>query len=95
MTSLLVSRSRRTASIRSGRAGGLAGKLASFFEWLFSNVLITVPNAQQPCRSEAIAVFGCADAGPQRGFIFPLTPFSVTEQAMKLGALASRLLRCG
>ena len=30
MTSILFSRSRRTASIRSGRAGGLAGKLAVF-----------------------------------------------------------------
>ena len=28
MTSILFSRSRRTASIRSGRAGGLAGELA-------------------------------------------------------------------
>jgi hypothetical protein len=31
MTSILFSRSRRTASIRSGRAGGLADELAGFF----------------------------------------------------------------
>src|SRR5215471_4686695 len=43
MTSILFSRSRRTASIRSGRAGGLAGELAKMPLAEHDNVVKTFP----------------------------------------------------
>jgi hypothetical protein len=49
MTSILFSRSRRTASIRSGRAGGLAGKLAACLP-------LSAPEARMSLYADAAAL---------------------------------------
>ena len=48
MTSILFSRSRRTASIRSGRAGGLAGELGKDVRSILFGAGLKVKEANDP-----------------------------------------------